>query len=67
MRAGGSNIYMYMKGKYTKNPLKEYNNTEANIYLTGATGPFYELPIFPLLRTRQGSTSTGLCYVSPTV
>jgi hypothetical protein len=58
---------MYMKGKYTKNPLKEYNNTEANIYLTGTTGPFYEVSIFPLLCTRQGSTSTGLCYVSPTV
>jgi hypothetical protein len=29
LRAGGSNIYMYMKGKYTKNPLKEYNNRKA--------------------------------------
>jgi hypothetical protein len=28
MRTAGPNIYMYMEGKYTKNPLKEYNNTK---------------------------------------
>jgi hypothetical protein len=27
VRTAGPNIYMYMEGKYTKNPLKEYNNT----------------------------------------
>jgi hypothetical protein len=26
-----------MKGKYTKNPLKEYNNRKANIHLTRAS------------------------------
>jgi hypothetical protein len=26
MRTGGLNIYMYMKGKIYKEPLKEYNN-----------------------------------------
>jgi hypothetical protein len=26
MRTGGLNIYIYMKEKYTKNPLKKYNN-----------------------------------------
>jgi hypothetical protein len=29
LRTGGPNIYMYMKGKYTKNPLKEYNNRKS--------------------------------------
>ncbi len=34
LRTGGPNIYMYIKGKYTKNPLKKYNNRKANIHLT---------------------------------
>jgi hypothetical protein len=31
MRAEGSNIYMYMRGKYTKTPpsLEKYNNGKA--------------------------------------
>jgi hypothetical protein len=32
-RTGGPNIYMYMKGKICKEPLKEYNNRKANIHL----------------------------------
>jgi hypothetical protein len=29
MRAGGLNIYMYIRGEYTKNPLEKYNNRKA--------------------------------------
>jgi hypothetical protein len=30
-------MYMYMKGKYTKNPLKEYKIETINIHLTTST------------------------------
>jgi hypothetical protein len=31
MGTEGRNIYVYMKGKYTKNPLKEYNNKMSEV------------------------------------
>jgi hypothetical protein len=34
LRTGDPNIYMYMKRKYIKISLKEYNNRKANIHLT---------------------------------
>jgi hypothetical protein len=34
LRTEDPNIYMYMKEKYTKNPLKKYNNRKTNINLT---------------------------------
>jgi hypothetical protein len=33
METGDLNIYIYMKEKYTNNPLKGYNNKKTNIHL----------------------------------
>jgi hypothetical protein len=33
LRNKGSNIYIYKRGEYIKNPLEKYNNRKGNTYL----------------------------------
>jgi hypothetical protein len=44
-------------------PIQLYNPGD----IEGVRGLFYQVLSFPLLHTSQGSTSTGLCYATPTV
>jgi uncharacterized protein involved in tolerance to divalent cations len=36
-----SNIYMYMKVKYIKNPMKKYNNRKSNIHLASPSNSWW--------------------------
>jgi hypothetical protein len=49
MKTIGPNIYMYMKEKYTKNPLKKYNNEG-------------KLQCLPVIRQLQFANCTSLLY-----